>query len=160
MASTDLKIKSTYGGKSQTLTVSDANTQASDAVLLQFGQKIIDLTDNVYGSTDKVTTLNLDTETSASKQIPTLTLNPTSISAASLQTATYVDISYTYSGDANEIAVQMPIATATTVYARTDNNGVSLNRVSSSITIVPGIVKIIFPETDNYQAITAEFTIS
>lgn len=70
MADIDLKVKSTYEGKSQTLTISDANPQASDAVLLEFGQRVTALTDNEYASTDKVTTINLDTE--SSKATPTL----------------------------------------------------------------------------------------
>lgn len=72
MADTDLKVKSSYAGKTQTLTISDANPKASDSVLLEFAQRVNALTDNTYSSTDKVTTVNLDTE--SDKQTPTLQL--------------------------------------------------------------------------------------
>lgn len=64
MPKVDIKLYSTDSGTGakQTTTVSYVNPDVSNSVLQNFGQMLNGLTDNNYGSTDRVETTNTDTE--------------------------------------------------------------------------------------------------
>lgn len=63
MAKIDLKINAEDGyGKKNTTTIAYVNPEATNEILIQFAQKINNLTSNRYTSTEKVTTTTLDTE--------------------------------------------------------------------------------------------------
>lgn len=75
MARTDLKLKSKDNstGRDMTTTITHVNENANKATLLEFGQKLNNLTVNVYEQTDRVQTINVDTEdVPINKQTPTL----------------------------------------------------------------------------------------
>lgn len=62
MAKSVLKVTSTYAGASVTTTINDVNPAATNAQLAQLGRKFNNLTDNTYEKSEKVTTVNVDTE--------------------------------------------------------------------------------------------------
>lgn len=64
MPKTDLKLYSTDAatGAKQTTTISYVNPNASGTALKNFAQQLNSLTDNTYASSDRIETLNLDTE--------------------------------------------------------------------------------------------------
>lgn len=65
MARTDLKILSTNAGTGQkmTTTISHVNPAANSTLLRQLGTKLNSMTTNNYSETDRVQTINVDTET-------------------------------------------------------------------------------------------------
>lgn len=62
MAKSVLKVIATYAGASVTTTINDVNPAATNANLSQLGRKFNNLTDNTYEKSEKVTTVNVDTE--------------------------------------------------------------------------------------------------
>jgi len=64
MARTDLKILSTNAGTGQkmTSTISHINPNANSSLLRQLGTKLNSLTTNNYAETNRVQTINVDTE--------------------------------------------------------------------------------------------------
>lgn len=63
MPKVDLKLSSTAtNGKKQTTTIAYANPSASNTVLKSFAQQLNNLTTNNYESSDRIETVNLDTE--------------------------------------------------------------------------------------------------
>lgn len=64
MSSVALKLYQTdpRTGKTSTTTISDANPEATNEVLLAFSQKLHSLTSLTYEKTEKVVTTHLDTE--------------------------------------------------------------------------------------------------
>lgn len=64
MPKTDVKLYSTDAatGTKQTTTISYVNPTAGNTVLKSFAQQLNNLTTNNYSSSDKIETLNLDTE--------------------------------------------------------------------------------------------------
>lgn len=118
MAKTDVKLYSTDTyGKVTTTTISDVNPAATSSQLVQMGHLFNNLTQNTYGKTDRINTINCDTESGDSKQTPTLYLATSSGSSISSETRT-VDAntfdSYVvhYDGD-GEIVIESTPATAT-----------------------------------------------
>ena len=63
MAKSVLKVIATYAGASVTTTIDDVNPAATNAQLRQLGIKFNELTNNTYEKSQKVTTVNVDTET-------------------------------------------------------------------------------------------------
>lgn len=64
MAKTELKLKSTNAatGQNITTTIGYVNPTADSQTLKTFGQKLNAFTTNTYGETDRVQTINVDTE--------------------------------------------------------------------------------------------------
>ena len=63
MAKTDLKIKATDSqARSITSTISYVNPNATNAQLATLGTMINSFTTNVYDHSEKITTVNVDTE--------------------------------------------------------------------------------------------------
>ena len=162
MNKTDIKISSTApNGDSMTTTVSDVNPAASNLTLKTFAQKLNMLTNNTYGETNKVTTVTVDTNDD--KPTPTLKLmtgesggsEATTITANG-ETSYHTD----YNGD-GEIYVRVKaLQTAGIVdygYAGT----VQTMHKTYKFTASSGVVyEFHATETDNYKAVTVEYTVA
>lgn len=57
-----LRITSTKAGKNITTTINDVNPEATNAKLATLGTMFNALTTNTYSGTEKVITINVDTE--------------------------------------------------------------------------------------------------
>lgn len=79
MPKVDLKLSSTaeVDNKKMTTTISDVNPSAGSAALLQMAQKINALTTNTYNETNRVETVNLDTEEPGGGSTPQRTITVT-----------------------------------------------------------------------------------
>lgn len=178
MAKTDVKLYSidTYG-KATTATISDVNPDATSSQLVQMGRLFNNLTQNTYTKTDRINTINCDTEGGGNKQTPTITLTTSSISLAELKTALtggnhfkYIN-GISYNGDGKLYCFISPnsanpssYVAVTCVYG-TDNTNKTFSFVSGSDDLVNSItapfdVIIRADETDNYTAATATFTVT
>lgn len=62
MATTALKITATRDGSKITTTLSDVNPNATNAQLAELGNKFNAFTTNFYAYSEKITTVNVDTE--------------------------------------------------------------------------------------------------
>lgn len=62
MATTVIKIVGKKSGDSITTTISDVNPSATNAQLATLGTMLNALTTNTYEKTDRITTVNCDTE--------------------------------------------------------------------------------------------------
>lgn len=62
MASTVIKVVGIKDGKNITATITDVNPSATNSQLATLGTKFTALTTNTYDKTDKITTVNCDTE--------------------------------------------------------------------------------------------------
>lgn len=83
---TDLKLSSTSaGGDPITTTISDVNPAASNLTLKTFAQKLNMLTTNTYEETNKVTTVNIDSEPEPEPEKPQATLKLTTYSGDDVQ---------------------------------------------------------------------------
>lgn len=58
----DIKIQTTKDGSTSTKTITDVNPAATNTQLVTLGTMLTALTTNTYVKTDKVTTVNCDTE--------------------------------------------------------------------------------------------------
>ena len=105
MPKTDLKLKTinaNSGAKINT-TITYVNGSASSGTLKQYAQLLNGLTNNIYSETDRIQTINVDTEevpVPAFKQIPNLTIGTPYVSSS-----TELNVPYTYDGDGTLHAV-------------------------------------------------------
>ena len=178
MAEQKLIISATTpDGLDASKTISSINPDATNAQLAQFGQKVTALTDNTYGKTDRVITINCDTESGGgAKTQATITLMNESETLANVKTALTSNINLynlgmTYDGDGqlyafvsssptNYVAVSNPtnsMAAPTTYYCRiaSGNNADIVPQI-----VAPIVITIRADETDNYTAAEATFTIT
>ena len=170
MAKVNLQIKTTdVNDKNQTTTISYANPNASDQVLKTFAQKIVALSTDMYRGTDKVETTNLDTE--SSKSVATIGLAISSATVTELKTqfaqGGNKNYAFTYNGDGtvycylkNQAANNALIAK---IYAT--NNVLSLQSKATTFDgenaeIMPQEIVLFAPETANYKAAQATFTVT
>ena len=80
-----LKISTTAGGSNSTKTINNVNPAATNAQLATFATKLNALTTNTYQKSDRVTTVNVDTEPGGGvKPTPTITLSFTSVDKSEL----------------------------------------------------------------------------
>lgn len=175
MSSTSLKLVSSNaqtGAKINT-TIPYVNESASSATLKQFGQMLNSLTTNNYLQTDRVQTINVDTEevpTGNTKPTPTITLTPSSLTRLQIfQRSTDIKVEWTgdYQGDIYTKTIEEydpnvyiedsgDDAGKTKMYLyHPGNQGDTGTWYSGTLT---GIVMI--PETANYSAATANFTVT
>ena len=92
MATQKMQLKMTSEGKTLTRTLSHTNQSVDNDILAQFGNRLAALTTNTYGSTDRITTVNCDTEEGGGvKPTPTLSMATTSYSAATLDSGQFTD---------------------------------------------------------------------
>ena len=104
MAKTSLILTSTEQTTGKTLqkTITDVNPDASSEALLGFAQRLNALTTNVYGKTDRIDKVNVDTESTAGLLTPTLSIAKTTYSwSGDKNNSENVTIDYTYDGDGN-----------------------------------------------------------
>lgn len=105
MAKTELKLKSKNAATGQdiTTTLTYVNPNANSTTLKTFGQKLNAMTTNIYGETDRVQTINVDTEEvpgGSSKPAHTLTVTRDWWSSSA---ALSMSITFTYDGDFNTL---------------------------------------------------------
>lgn len=106
MAKSDLKIKTTSPqGANMTTTIAYVNPAATNAQLATLGNRINQLTSNIYGHSEKVTTVNVDGEPGGGQALPTFTLTndegqPITEFVTTVSTADDLEIGrLTYNGD-------------------------------------------------------------
>lgn len=162
----DIKISSTGGGKSLSTTISYINPAVNNEDLATFGQMLTALTTNIYESTDRVTTVNCDTEEGDGiKPTPTLSMPVTSMTAAGLDLAQYTDdgieivtnsdgeIAISFSGFSGE-AINYPFA-----FVR--NNRLYLHKAVFQNTTSTGTIHItVLPSANFGISQTINFTLT
>lgn len=168
MAKEVLKVIGTKNGASVTTTISDVNPEATNAQLAQLGTMFNALTTNTYEESNRVTTVNVDTEPGGgAKQTPTLTLSKTSATRAEIITdmnggqATFTmttnsDGQY-YLRSANQSG-----QTAYYVYStlRTSGNTTGVQFNIDNDARVPFTLIVGVTETDSYKGVEVEFNIT
>lgn len=170
MAKVNLQIKTTdVNDKNQTTTISYANPNASDQVLKTFAQKIVALSTDMYRETNKIETTNLDTE--SSKLTATIGLATSSVTVSELKTkfATGANQNYafTYNGDGTVYCylknTQNINALLAKIYAGTNVLSLQAKATtfdSESYDIIAQEIVLFAPETANYKAAQATFTVT
>lgn len=170
MAKVNLQIKTTDANdKNQTTTISYANPNASDQVLKTFAQKIVALSTDMYRGTDKVETTNLDTESSKTTATIGLAISSATVSELKAQFANNANknYSFTYNGDGTVYCylknTQSVNALIAKIYAA--NNVLSLQSKATTFDgenaeIMPQEIVLFAPETANYKAAQATFTVT
>ena len=163
MPKTDIKLYSTEpSGKATTATISDVNPEATNAQLKTLGQMLNAFTRNRYDKTNRINTIQCDTEEGDEKQTATLTATPNPISWATFKAAIanngVFEITLTYDGDANGFFVKNVYTFVTT---RIENSKIicssSLQAAAIpdySQAIADNPLGIETEETDNFKAAT------
>ena len=159
----------TTDGLDASKTISNVNPDATNAQLAQFGQKVTTLTDNTYGKTDRVITINCDTESGGGKQTPTLTLTQSSCTFAQLNTSNSApveiqlttdsdgDIYIKYNGASGMAPIAIsPTATQGTYYVSFYKATYS----SNDLTAKPQTITFGVMETNTYKAAEVTFSIT
>lgn len=166
MAKEVLKITSTKSGDRITTTINDVNPEATNAQLAQLGTKFNALTSNTYEESNRVTTINVDTEPGGgAKPTPTLTLSQSSIaigdvSAIGTSPAITPRISITTNSDGTPyVRYSSTGSTSDQMYyvAMFGNQFVPLKGANASTaqTIYIGVT-----ETDSYKGVEVAFNIT
>lgn len=168
MAKSDLKIKTTSPrGASMTTTVSYVNPYATNQQLATLGNRINQLTDNIYGHSEKVTTVYVDDEEGGGKTVPTVNFYDddytTSTSTIKFKIpstqAGEVTIYCHYTGDAQPF---IKIPECNIAFALKDDKehrdgwfAVYVVSFGAGNPFVPGKynVEFYFPETETYQEV-------
>ena len=158
-------------GQTLQKTLTDINPDASNEQLVQLGQKLIALTDNTYGKTDRVIKYNCDTEGGGSKLTPTFTLDKTTDTAANVKASTYppqnvvlsYSIDFTYDGDGivSACCTDGNIG-ATVINTSNMQRFVVCSYIPAADLNINTTATFTFTasETDTYKAATATFTIT
>lgn len=161
MAKTDLQLKTLAQatGAKMTTSITYVNPNANSATLKEFGQKLNALTTNTYVETNRVQTINVDTEDTP-KTIPNFTLKGTTYNRDTHITLPSADFDtpstgtifgiakYTYNSSINTV----PIIT-------TDNNEVVIRTGNASHTGT-FTLNLAITETEIYTAATTTTTIN
>lgn len=173
MAKTSLILTSTEQTTGKTLqkTITDVNPDASNEALLGFAQRLNALTTNVYGKTDRIDKLNVDTS-GASKIARTITLSATTMTRAELKaafgnyyaklaTATYtgddIPTAYIVGGAREEYGVaysSLGLGVVGLLWVAANANRID-NDSRDTVTI-----KVVQFETETHKAAEATFTIT
>lgn len=161
MAKTELKLKSKRSttGQNITTTIGYVNPNADSATLKTFGQKLNAMTTNIYEETDRVQTINVDTEEvpgGSSKPAHTLTVTRDWRSSSAALSMT---IEFTYDGNLtnlkaftnrpNDVEQGFPEYTELTTGAE---NTATLKVVGYGAIPYSKPVLLYEPETDDYAA--------
>lgn len=162
MAKTDLKLSSTSAsGDKITTTISDVNPAASNLTLKTFAQKLNMLTTNTYEETNKVTTVKVDT--TDDKPTPTLKLMTGESGGSEATTITANGETYyhtDYNGDGEIYITVKELQRSGSVFYGYAGTVQTMHR-TYSFTASSGVVyEIHATETDNYKAITVEYTVA
>lgn len=171
MAKTDMKLTTTDTmGNTNTATIAYVNPNATSSQLVTLGRMITSLTSSVYNKTDRINTINCDTEGGGQKTQATITLEKTTDTKTNVLGSAYsmdskmlsYPIAVTYNGDgrlffsssSNYIGVTYGEAGKMYLcsYATID---VISNLITEDVTIT-----VRAEETDNYTAAEATFTVT
>lgn len=168
MPKTDIKLYSTEpSGKATTATISDVNPEATNAQLKTLGQMLNSFTRNRYDKTNRINTIQCDTESGGGSQTATITLSPASVDLATLKTelkgsSRLYQFTATYDGDGQLYAVVQGNMKYLGVSAP-DNNAFRILSASDdavALITVPATIKVRADATDTYKAAEATFTIT
>lgn len=155
----DIKISSTGGGKSLSTTISYVNPAVNNADLATFGQMLTALTTNIYESTDRVTTVNCDTEEGGGiKPTPTFSISMNTVSIANLNLAgAYQEFNFSTNSDGDASFSFTPAEGQTATYdnvpkmAKAGNQFI-LYAARTPNNTIPGTFKIQIRKSANYAA--------
>ena len=150
-------------------TINYVNPNASSAEMKAFVQQCLELTTNVYSKSDRVDETNLDT--AVDKPVATITLATSTATVSELKTkfATGANQNYafTYNGDGTVYCYLKNQASNNALLAKiyATTNVLSLQSKSTTFDgenteIMAQEVVLFAPETANYKAATATFTIT
>lgn len=166
MAKTNLKLYSTDDlGQDITTTINYANPEASKNDILAFTQNLNNLTTNIYKETEKITTVNVDSEPIPST--PTLTASKTQYSASEFTTSmgfsvatTFTEL--TYNGDGGFFIARDALDAGMCLETSVDNGVVTirLRYMTAKPPTFPCTFNVGFTETNNYKAASVEITIT
>ena len=164
MSSTSLKLVSSNaqtGAKINT-SIPYVNESASSATLKQYGQMLNALTTNNYLQTDRVQTINVDTEevpVEIEKATATITLSTTTASGTTA-TGEGGEFSFTYNGDYNgDFYNSTHPLDGNAYFVKISGNSVSYkSQYSSGRPAANSTITIMAPETESYKSATATFT--
>lgn len=169
MARTNLKLYSTDGyAKDITTTINYTNPDATKEDILNFTQALNGLTTNTYKQTEKITTINVDSE--ADKRTPTLTASKTTIIASDFTDQSSgsfkrlnQDVQLTYNGD-GDFYIKLPtqqLISIALLKLRNNTPAVQIWYYSSDI---PSGTQISFiigtTETANYKSAEITFNVT
>lgn len=177
MAKTDVKLYATGpDAKTTTATISDVNPAATSSQLVQMGHLLNNLTQNTYGKTDRINTINCDTEGGGGKLTPTISLSKTSCTLADLRdsgtaaTAQYEAMTVITTDSDGEVFVKdnnLPAyqAVAAVLFTRPNDGAKILNvycvkNYEGQTQAVAQTVTIYQAESDTYTAAEVTFTIT
>ena len=171
MAKTDMKLTTTDTmGNTNTATITYVNPNATSSQLVTLGRMLTSLTSSAYNKTDRINTINCDTEEGGQKTQATITLAKTTDTKTNVLGSTYsldnqmlsYPIDITYNGDgrlffgssSNYIGAlrgeqnKIILCSSATV-------GAISNLITEDVTIT-----VRAEETDNYTAAEATFTVT
>lgn len=175
MPKTDIKLYSTEpSGKATTATISDVNPDATNDELKTLGQMLNSFTRNRYDKTNRINTIQCDTEPGGGSQTATITLATPSATLADVKTAfktgerTYRISNITYDGDGQLYAYALTghYVGVSLAFFDSSTNTYTIPLYTSSIDplveemTAPTIIKIRADATDTYKAAEATFTIT
>jgi len=167
---TDIKLYSTEpSGKATTATISDVNPEATNAQLKTLGQMLNSFTRNRYDKTNRINTIQCDTEEGGGKLTPTFTLEKTTDTKANVCKSVNGFVSYhfgyTYDGD-GQIFIHNDDTTGDLGFLLYQQGHMiyicacnSPTHAADSIT-QDATITLYATETDNYKAAEATFTIT
>ena len=164
-------------GKKLQKTITNINPDVSNTVLASLGSMLVGLSDNTYGNTWRIDKTNCDAEAGGGMATPTLSLSATTAAWSTVKTDAgdsraanygYNAATVTYDGDAAVLYVSVsPVSsnlTAGVFYNSNDDKTYLLFRTAENTqtqpTVFPITVTVFAPETENYKAATATFTIT
>lgn len=169
MPKTDIKLYSTEpSGKATTATISDVNPDATNEQLKTLGQMLNAFTRNRYDKTNRINTIQCDTEEGGGSQTATITLSPASVDLTTLKAALtsssrLYPLTATYDGDGQLYAFVSGNMKYLGVSAPDTNNEFRLLSASDdavSLLVAPITIKVRADATDTYKAAEATFTVT
>lgn len=159
MAKETLKVIGARNGKNITTTITDVNPAATNAQLASLGTKFTALTTNVYQETNRVTTVNCDTEPGGGvKPAPTLTLDKYSLPASSISNVNAGNIcTATTNSDGQLYAVSKGEPSSMVMLGVI---GTAIVGRQGTAAVTAQTLKIGVTETENFAGLEVEFQIT
>ena len=162
MSKVSIQIESTdtLGNKKQKQ-LTDINPEATSQQIKSFAQNLILLTNQTYNATNRIEKINVDTE--SGKATPTLTLDPTTLPASSINSGSGVEISYSGDAELKDFFVTFSIPETNILAGVVTFNNVPnlwLKKGVSDIAVKPCTLTLHTPETNNYKAASVTFTVT
>lgn len=172
MPKTDLKIKSinANSGSKINTTVTYVNGSASSGALKTYAQLLNGLTNNIYSETDRIQTINVDTEAvpvpATPKPTPTITVTPSSVAASDVYTEPYITITASVNGESISpeniyTKVVKTNANYNLQFVNPPESGLYRVHASNGTATAQTLENIIMiPETDDYAAAYANVVLT